>query len=82
MLGLKGLSISQKDNEKAIIKQTNFFIRQTGSFTFYSKIDAIPTALAYDYRIDYGFIANTGKLMPINDPVVTNFFSTNLMILD
>lgn len=36
--------------------------------------------LAYVYNIDYGFMAKTGKLIPINDPVVKNFLSTNFII--
>jgi hypothetical protein len=45
------------------------------------KRGAAAILFAYVYNIDYGFIAKTGKLIPIKDPLVINFFSTNLIIL-
>ena len=43
--------------------------------------EAAAILLAYVSKTDYGFIAITGKLIPINDRVVINFFNTNLIIL-
>jgi hypothetical protein len=64
------------------IKQTNLFILSIGSHIFSNKSGAIPSDFAYVYKIVSGFIAKTGKLMPMKDPVVTNFFRTNLIIFD
>ena len=36
--------------------------------------------LQYVYRIDSGFIAKTGKLIPMKDPVVINLATTNFII--
>lgn len=64
------------------MKAVNFFILSVGSALMSSKKRGAAAILfAYVYNIDYGFIAKTGKLIPIKDPLVINFFSTNLIIL-
>lgn len=79
MAGLKGLSISAINLEKVKVKATNFLILYVGSASIESKNSGAAAILfAYVYKIDSGFIAKTGKLMPIKEPVVINFLRTNL----
>ena len=48
---------------------------------FSNKLGAAPKAFAYDSKIDSGFMANVGKLIPINEPDERNFLTTNLTTL-
>jgi hypothetical protein len=78
---LKGLSISVISLEIVKRKIINFFILSVGDLEqSLNRIGAAPKPLAYVYKIDSGFIAKTGKLIPIKDPVDKNFFSTNFII--
>lgn len=83
MVGLNGFSISFncKDIVKIIVLKA--FILETGSLLILSKIKGTaPRHLQYVYSIVSGFIANVGKLIPINDPVDMTFLTMKEIILD
>jgi hypothetical protein len=68
--------------ETVNIKETKFFILFRLSWTPVNSLGATPIDFAYDSNMLSGFMAKAGKLIPINDLVVTNFLTTKPTIFE